>query len=71
MPSILENPARQTSARQTSARQRVVLAAQQALNSIDIEVYWDTVMNDVAPKAEANERIRARSLAKAGHHVLR
>ena len=52
-------------------QRRAVEAAQRALNQIDVEKYWNIVMNSVAPKAEANERIRARSLAKASHHVLR
>jgi hypothetical protein len=45
-------------------------AAQRTLNGITFDEFWDRVIRRVAPKADANARIRSRSLAKAGHHVL-
>lgn len=47
-----------------------VAAAKRTLTSIDMDQFWGRVIRRVAPKAEANERIRAQSFAKAGHHVL-
>jgi hypothetical protein len=52
-------------------QRRALQAAERTLKGIKFNKFWETVICRVTPKADANERIRARSLAKAGHHVLR
>lgn len=42
-----------------------VSAAQNTLNAIDWGKFWARVITDITPLAEANERIRAKSLEKA------
>lgn len=50
---------------------KALQAAQRTLHGIEFDKFWDRVIRRVTPKADANETIRAKSLAKAGHHVLR
>ncbi len=54
-----------------SGQMKALTAARRTLHGIKFDKFWDRVIQRVTPKADANERIRARSLAKAGHHVLR
>ena len=55
----------------TAPQNTAVKAVERTFTGMKLNKYWERVIRSVAPKAEANERIRAKSLAKAGNHVLR
>lgn len=44
---------------------------QRTLDSVKFAVLSEQVVERVLPITQANEKVRAKSLAKAGHHVLR
>ena len=70
LPVAMKGKQMETRARGSEQR-RALQAAERTLKGIKFDKFWDRVIIRVTPKADANARIRSRSLAKAGHHVLR
>ena len=58
-------------AREKDNQVKVERPVQRTLNKIQFAKFSDKVMEGVSPITQANEKVRAKSLAKAGHHVLR
>lgn len=54
----------------TAQRKKAVQAVQRTLDGIDFAKFWERVLTGIAPRVRANELVRARSLSKAGTHVL-
>lgn len=48
-----------------AVQMRALRAAERTLNGIKFDKFWDRVIRRVTPKADANARVRSKSLAKA------